>query len=399
MKIPKPALNIIDKLNEVSYEAYFVGGCVRDMLMGKEPKDWDITTSATPDKIKSLFKKTIDTGIKHGTVTVLISGEAYEVTTYRVDGKYADFRHPDEVIFTSDLKEDLVRRDFTVNAIAYHPQEGYIDFFGGREDIEAKIIRGVGNPAKRFNEDALRMLRAIRFSCQLGFDIEGETFTALCENSELIAHISMERIRDELIKSFTAEYVEKCEYFIPCKILNKALPFLSDYLDDNLTEFINCLKNLKKSERCSINILSLLFRNLEEGTVVRHLREMKIDNTATRTISFVSQEINGEILPNPYNVKKIIAKVGVENYFKVLSCKAALGEDVSGIREIAENALKRNEPIFIKDLDINGNIIMERLLVSGVKIGEILNILRDEVMKDPTKNNEASLLEIAKGII
>jgi len=399
MKIPKAALNIIAKLNNASYEAYFVGGCVRDMLMGKEPKDWDITTSATPEQIKRIFKRTVDTGIKHGTVTVLVFNEAYEVTTYRVDGKYADFRHPDEVIFTGDLKEDLVRRDFTINAIAYHPKEGYIDFFGGKEDIKTKIIKGVGHPAKRFNEDALRMLRAVRFACQLGFNIEHETFNALREHSGLIAHVSMERVRDEVIKAFTAEHSEKCEYFINCKILGEALPFLADYLEDNLEEFISALNNLESSERCAVNTLSLLFRNLEERKLSRYPREMKLDNAASRAISQVSGEINIEIPQNPYNVKKLMAKIGTENYFRVLLCKAALGENTSKLREIGGKTIMRNEPIFIKDLHINGNIIKERLSVSGVKVGQILNALQDEVLKDPAKNNEASLIEIAKGLI
>ena len=397
MKIPKAALNIIEKLNAASYEAYFVGGCVRDMLMGKEPKDFDITTSATPDEVKGIFRKTVDTGIKHGTVTVLISKESYEVTTYRLDGKYADFRHPDEVVFTSDLKEDLIRRDFTVNAVAYHPYDGYIDFFGGREDIEAKIIRGVGDAAKRFNEDALRMLRAVRFSCQLGFDIEDDTFTALCENAKLIAFVSMERIKDELIKSFTAEHADKCEYFVQCKILNEALPFMAGYLDGNLPAFVNCLKSLEKPERCSINTLSLLFRNMEAGKALKHLKAMKLDNTTIREVSIVSQEINKEIPLNSYNVKKVMAKAGVENYFRILSCKSACGEDISLLREIGEKVVSLAEPVFIKDLDINGNIIKEKLGISGVKIGEVLTALQDEVLKDPDKNNEACLLEIAKG--
>ena len=168
-EIDKGAEKILETLNGKGYEAYIVGGCVRDMIMGRKPGDWDITTSARPEETKKCFKRTFDTGIKHGTITVLLDGGSYEVTTYRIEGEYTDCRHPDEVVFTRDIHEDLLRRDFTMNAIAYHPREGFIDPFGGRDDIEKKTIRGVGFPDERFREDALRMLRAVRFAAQLGF--------------------------------------------------------------------------------------------------------------------------------------------------------------------------------------------------------------------------------------
>ena len=172
IKIPASAAEIIDKLNKHGYEAYIVGGCVRDMLLGREPGDWDITTSALPYQVKKVFRRTVDTGIQHGTVTVLMGKAGYEVTTYRIDGEYLDGRHPDSVSFTPDLREDLKRRDFTINAMAYNSREGIVDAFGGREDLKAGIIRCVGNAQDRFLEDALRILRAIRFSAQLGFAVE-----------------------------------------------------------------------------------------------------------------------------------------------------------------------------------------------------------------------------------
>lgn len=185
-EIDKGAEKILETLNGKGYEAYIVGGCVRDMIMGRKPGDWDITTSARPEETKKCFKRTFDTGIKHGTITVLLEGGSYEVTTYRIEGEYTDCRHPDEVVFTRDIHEDLLRRDFTMNAIAYHPREGFIDPFGGRDDIEKKTIRGVGFPDERFREDALRMLRAVRFAAQLGFSVEEETWKALKNRAELI---------------------------------------------------------------------------------------------------------------------------------------------------------------------------------------------------------------------
>lgn len=203
--LPKYVGFIIDKLYEKGYEAFAVGGCVRDVVMGRNPHDWDITTNALPEIVKETFNKTIDTGIKHGTVTVMIKRVGYEVTTYRIDGEYTDGRHPKEVIYTSDLAEDLKRRDFTINAMAYNYRTGIIDKFNGVEDIENKIIRCVGNPTDRFKEDALRMLRAIRFSAQLDFSIDKETYEAIKLLAENLSLISKERIQAELTKTITSE--------------------------------------------------------------------------------------------------------------------------------------------------------------------------------------------------
>ena len=399
MTIPKTAIDIINKLEAASYEVYFVGGCVRDMLMGITPKDFDITTNATPEQIKGVFRRTVDTGIKHGTVTILVGDEAYEVTTYRLDGEYLNFRHPEQVIYTNELKEDLKRRDFTVNAIAYHPERGYIDFFGGRDDIEDKIIRGVGDASERFTEDALRMLRAVRFACQLGFDIEGSTFSALKDKSELIAHVSMERIRDEVIKAFTSEYVDKAKYFKECDILDHALPFMKDYLSVNLDGFLKRLWNLPKDVRTATNVLSLLLKDMSGEEVTKNLKSLKMDNATARNVLFISQSISGEIEPLGYHVKKMMAQIGVDNYFVLLECRAACGEDIGLLKEIGEQVIEQDEPIFIKDLCINGNMIMGTFGVQGVRVGEILGMLHDEVLREPWKNSEAELLSIVKRIV
>lgn len=200
INLPKDVATIINTLEKAGYEAYAVGGCVRDTILGRVPQDWDITTSAGPDKIKALFRRTIDTGIQHGTVTVMLNRTGYEVTTYRIDGEYEDNRHPKSVEFTDDLKLDLERRDFTINAMAYNASRGLVDEFEGIRDLETKVIRCVREPGARFDEDALRMLRAVRFSGQLGFTIEENTRQAIVERAENLQKISAERIRTELTR-------------------------------------------------------------------------------------------------------------------------------------------------------------------------------------------------------
>lgn len=200
MKIPKQVAFIIDRLEQHGYEAYAVGGCVRDALLGREPHDWDITTSAKPEQVKALFKRTIDTGIQHGTVTIMEDHIGFEVTTYRIDGEYEDGRHPKEVQFTPDLKEDLRRRDFTINAMAYSPAKGLVDIFGGQEDLKEGIIRCVGSAEERFQEDALRIMRAVRFAAQLGFTIEEGTWKAIGKLVPNLKKVSAERIQVELTK-------------------------------------------------------------------------------------------------------------------------------------------------------------------------------------------------------
>ena len=200
IKLPKAVEYIIDTLEKAGYEGFAVGGCVRDTLLGRDPQDWDITTSAKPETVKKLFRKTIDTGIEHGTVTVMIDHVGYEVTTYRIDGEYEDSRHPKNVEFTTKLNLDLERRDFTINAMAYNHSRGLVDEFEGIQDLDRKIIRCVGDAGERFDEDALRMLRAVRFSGQLGFQIEEATRQAICERAKNLQKISAERIQVELTK-------------------------------------------------------------------------------------------------------------------------------------------------------------------------------------------------------
>lgn len=207
--LPEDVNKIIHTIEDAGYEAFAVGGCVRDSLLFRTPDDWDITTSAKPEEVKRLFKKTIDTGIQHGTVTVMLHHAGYEVTTYRIDGEYADARHPKEVTFTANLSEDLRRRDFTINAMAYNDRSGIVDDFHGMEDLKSGVLRAVGDPTERFEEDALRMMRAVRFSAQLDYEIEEKTREAIKALAKNLEQISAERIQVELVKLVKSSHPEK----------------------------------------------------------------------------------------------------------------------------------------------------------------------------------------------
>lgn len=220
--LPKKVREILDVIEESGHEAYVVGGCVRDSILGRQPEDWDITTSAKPEEVKALFRRTIDTGIAHGTVTVMMGDDGFEVTTYRVDGKYEDGRHPSEVLFTPNLKEDLRRRDFTINAMAYNEKNGLVDLYNGVYDLKYKNIRCVGNADERFDEDALRILRAVRFAAQLDFGIERETYAAICRHAENLRKVSSERIQVEIVKLLTSPNPESGSIF-----MTRELPALS----------------------------------------------------------------------------------------------------------------------------------------------------------------------------
>ena len=235
LQIPPQAEKIIGVLEDAGYEAYVVGGCVRDCVLGRVPNDWDITTSAPPERVKELFRRTVDTGIRHGTVTVLMGHEPYEVTTYRIDGLYEDCRHPKEVTFTGELREDLCRRDFTINAMAYHPVRGLVDLFGGVDDIASGVIRCVGDPEARFSEDALRMLRALRFSAQLGFSVEEGTKEAIRHKAASLQHISA-----EAFYSFRPGCPKKVTFLNPATDLESGIfGYTLRRQDDNINNPLN----------------------------------------------------------------------------------------------------------------------------------------------------------------
>ena len=224
IELPKKVLFIINNLQLAGYDAFAVGGCVRDSILARKPQDWDITTSAKPEAIKEIFRRTVDTGIEHGTVTVMIGKDSYEVTTYRIDGAYEDSRHPKEVRFTNCLEEDLRRRDFTINAMAYNDDVRLVDVFGGMQDLNHHLIRCVGDPRERFSEVALRILRAVRFSAQLDFPIEPDTAKAVKELAPNLKNISAERIQTELVKLLTSPHPERIQDACELGITKVVLP-------------------------------------------------------------------------------------------------------------------------------------------------------------------------------
>lgn len=377
--IPQEIQFIIDTLNKNGFEAYLVGGCVRDMLMGIPPHDYDITTSAPPETILTLFEKTVPTGIKHGTVTVIIGGIAAEVTTYRADGEYSDHRRPESVTFVKSLREDLARRDFTVNAIAYNEKEGIKDFFGGIEDINNKILRAVGVPEKRFCEDALRILRLFRFASVLEFTPEEETLKAALKCAPLLENISAERISAELRKAVNGKNpaalkpltdikglqfigIKNPDYSKIVSLQRKGLAlfgFLYSSTDD-LMSALNFLKPSNKEKKLYENILTLLSLPFPQSK--EDIKEMLFKT-------------------DPDAVKKYL-------YFK----NSYFGRDTENALSMLREILENGEPYRIADLKIGGrNLINMR--ISGEKIGETLEYLRKLVVSNPEQNKKSVLLQ------
>ena len=398
IKIPQDVLYIIKTLNNNKFEAYIVGGCVRDTLINIEAKDWDITTSAKPNEIKKYFNKTVDTGIKHGTITVVINKQNYEVTTYRIDGEYKDCRHPNKIFFTTKLKEDILRRDFTMNAIAYHHEEGFKDYFNGIEDINNKIIRGVGNANERFNEDALRMLRALRFSTQLGFQIEKETFIALKNNVKLIKKISIERIRDEITKLLKGKFTNN----IPLLWESGLLIEISEKLYENTIKNQLILMNaFKYKPNNHILCWSIFLNGFTEKTAIEILKYFKFDTDTIKKVSKLVGNINLKFPENRYEIKKyanIFGDENISNYFKLYSYLYNYQKGIYA--EIEYNKIiNNNECIFQKDMNINGNDLIKIGIQKGTKIGEILLKLLDFVHKNPNKNKKNLLIKEAQKYI
>lgn len=442
--IPKEVNFIINTFYKNNYEAYMVGGCVRDSILGNEPKDYDITTSSKPDNTILLFNKTIPTGLKHGTVTVLINNNPYEVTTFRTDGTYLDNRRPSSVNFVTDIKDDLSRRDFTINALAYNEVTGLIDYYNGVNDIENKIIRCVGDPDKRFKEDALRMLRAIRFSCQLSFDIEINTLNAIKRNYLLISNISNERIRDELCKILISTNPSKgIELLKETKLLEIILPdinalvnFSPKCTNHNRNVFLHTLKVIDNTENNLILRLSALFHDVGkintltpfnngsfygfpghciEGSIMtkKILSNLRFDNNTIKIVCKLIEHhlvLNVNTMPTKYEVKKLLNSVGKDNMHLLFELQRAdinslnnpepFLKKVSYTEDLVNRIIRNNEPLVIKDLDITGEALITTLKVPpGKLIGEVLNHLLEKVLEDPTLNSKEVLLNLGKGFI
>lgn len=428
IKIPDKVKFIIDTFYENNYEAFMVGGCIRDFLLSKEPKDYDIATSALPNITESLFEKTIPTGIKHGTITVLLDKEPFEVTTYRIEGEYKDNRRPDEISFVTNIKDDLSRRDFTINAFAYNSKEGLKDYFNGLEDLQNKIIRTVGDSNKRFNEDALRMMRAIRFASQLDFNIEKSTLDGIKKNKNLLKNISSERIRDELCKLLLSDNPRKgLNLLKDCGVLDVIIPELTSLIgfnhktkDYNEDLFDHTLSVVENTPNDLILRLSALFHdigkpkvndNISEDITRKILTRLHFDNKTIKSVCILIKEYMN-VLGNStdIDIKRFINRTSKENIYSLLEFQKAHVlslknsdldlYELNDIKNKIDNIINSNIPLSIKDLNIDGSILTKELnLKPGKVIGETLNYLLEVVLNNPNLNNETILLEKAKTFI
>jgi tRNA nucleotidyltransferase (CCA-adding enzyme) len=437
MFIPNDVKVILDTLKDNGCESYIVGGSVRDFITGTYvPKDYDIATNALPEEIIKFFNKTIPTGIKHGTITVMINGNGYEVTTYRIDGEYLDNRRPEDVTFVSNLKEDLARRDFTINALAFNEDNGVIDYFGGKLDLENKLIRAVGEPNKRFKEDALRMLRAIRFASSLNFEIEERTLQAIKANSNRVLNVSNERIRDELCKMLVSNNAAKALRLLEeTKLLEFILPELQesvgfnqqnphhdkDIFEHTLAVVENCPRevNLKVAALLHDIAKPICFTIDEDGIghfyghdkkggilSAQILRRLKFDNESISKITIlVKEHMNVLEKPTDASVKRLINRVGVDLVRDLFALQRAdaLGsrfpemrlEEIDRVEEKTRAILEAKVPLAIGELAINGgDLISEFSLRQGEEIGAMLKFLLEKVLENPEINSKEQLLAI-----
>ena len=435
MTIPENVKNIIGVLESHGFEAYAVGGCVRDTLLLRVPGDWDITTSAKPEEVKQLFSHTIDTGIEHGTVTVMMNHIGYEVTTYRIDGEYEDARHPKEVTFTSNLVEDLKRRDFTINAMAYNERCGLVDEFDGIGDLEKGVIRCVGDPMERFSEDALRMLRAVRFAAQLGFSIEDNTKEAICKLAPTIAKVSVERIAVELVKILTSNHPEKLKTAYELGLTKVFMPEFDVAMETEQHNIhhmytvgehtLVALQNVRPEK--DIRLVMLLhdiakpivkttdeegqdhFRGHTQGgadMAKTILRRLKFDNA---TIDLVSKMVkhHDDRPEKPNAVRRMFSAIGFENVPMLLEMKRAdlLGQStyqrdskmalVDYYEGLYKECLENQTCLAKKDLAINGSDLIAMGMKQGKDIGVVIDQLFDAVIEDPSINDREKLTELA----
>ncbi len=392
--IPQNVLQILQTLHTAGYEAYIVGGCVRDFILNREPQDWDITTSALPEQIKALFPHTVDTGIQHGTVTVVYEKNNYEVTTYRIDGVYSDGRHPDAVSFTPNLAEDLLRRDFTMNAMAYHPQHGLQDPYGGEQDIADKQIRGVGEPAKRFQEDGLRMLRCVRFASQLGFAVEPATYTALQDNAYLIEKISVERIHEELDKLWKGAYIEQ----LPLLLESGLLPYIDTLFAKNLAALQqNIIPQLKQMPKQTALLWTVVLQKHTEEQAKAFCKKLKFDNQTMKQILIFLRYLWQEIPKDLYAVRKQAGELGEDTMRQLLQLQAIICQaEITDTLVLLEQVLLQKDCLNLKMLAVDGKQLMAAGIPAGKVVGETLAYLLEDVLHEPSHNTAAYLIPLAK---
>ena len=405
INLPPKVRYIINKIYENNYEAYIVGGCVRDAILGFEPNDYDITTSASPNTIQEIFKdfKCIETGIEHGTVSVVIEDEIFEITTYRIEGEYKDHRRPDKVDFTDRLEEDLKRRDFTINAMAYNEKKGLIDLFGGKEDLNNKIIKTVGNPYDRFNEDGLRMIRAIRFSSKLNFTIEKETLKAIYDKSFIINNISLERITDEFTKIILSDKPENIKYLFETKLL-KYLNISNEDDIGKLKQFYNEIVILKKINKNLEKRLALLDYIVEKNNIncKSFCNELIYSKKIIKNHNIILTLLKNIEIDhlNKVEIKKILSGVDrnlLEEYLDISRIIYDKEKKVDEIIDILSEIEENNECYTIKNLKVNGRDIMS-LGYKNKEVGEVLNYLLEIVIEDYTLNKKDVLIKKIKEI-
>ncbi|WP_029451781.1 CCA tRNA nucleotidyltransferase [Clostridium algidicarnis] len=406
INLPSKVDFIINKLIDNNFEAFIVGGSVRDSLLNITPKDWDITTNALPFDIMNIFPNSIPTGLKHGTITVVIEKEHFEVTTYRVEDDYKDFRRPSSVKFVNSIKEDLSRRDFTINSMAYNHTFGLVDPFNGRKDLGLKNITSVGDANKRFNEDALRMLRAIRFSSQLNFEIDKSTLDALIKNNYLIKNVSKERITEEISKLLLSKSPDKGITYLSSTSMISNL-FSTDFYDIN--NLINSIKISKHhlGIRYSLFIYYLCKDNKDITRSI--LDKLKLDNKTLNLILHLNlnKDYYNKLL-SKYDIKVFINKLGLDLfadylYFEEIIAKSENHKEgickIKSINKQFNDIIKNNEPLTLKDLKVTGNDIKSLGVPSGKDIGIMLNKALDIVFKKPELNDKDSLISILKDTI
>ena len=437
IELPQKVTMIIQNLQLHGYEAYAVGGCVRDSILARRPEDWDITTSARPDEIKKLFNRTVDTGIEHGTVTVLIGKDGYEVTTYRIDGAYEDSRHPKEVRFTRSLKEDLRRRDFTINAMAYNDEVRLVDIFGGMQDLNHHLIRCVGDPKERFSEDALRILRAVRFSSQLNFPIEPKTAEAVKELAPTLKNISAERIQAELVKLLVSPHPERIRDAYELGITKVILPEWDDmegveqntphHRYDVAEHTIHALKNVKRDK---ILRLTMLFHDMgkpemkttdekgrdhfkghalvSEEIARKVMRRLKFDNDTVKKVTRLVCYHDYRAEATPKNVRRAMNRIGVELFPYYLAVRMADAkaqssyrrrekvENIIEMRRLYQKALLNGECVTLRQLAVSGRDLMELGMRPGREIGSMLSELLEYVIDDPERNKKEILCDYVK---
>ena len=437
LEIPKNAETILHILENAGYEAYVVGGCVRDSILGRKPDDWDITTSAKPEQVKELFHRTVDTGLQHGTVTVLMEKEGYEVTTYRVDGEYEDGRHPKEVTFTASLEEDLKRRDFTINAMAYNPSGGLVDLFGGMEDIDRKIIRCVGDPLERFTEDALRIMRAVRFSAQLGFSIEEETRKALKVLAPNLKHVSAERIQVELVKLLMSPHPDYLRTAYEAGITAEFLPEFDACMETPQNTPHHCytvgehiLHSLCHVRADRVLRITMLLHDIGKPVVRKTdengrdhfkthgnagekmagqiLRRLKFDNDTIRKVTRLVKWHDDRPEGTLKSVRRAVNRIGEDLFPLYLEVQQAdmLAQSLyrrsekqarlDSVRDAYRQIIEEKQCVSLKTLAVTGRDLIENGYRPGREIGEKLEKLLNLVLEDPEKNQKEILLEIIR---